>query len=336
MRLLSGGVAHLAKAVEEDLRGRDTGLHEPHVTALSDLTAAALSCRSGNTWEWLNVLPRTQVKRNAKERYIERFLANSLIKPGRVMRPFVGELAERLRAKGQTVVLILDQSKIRDGFECLTVGVRFANRALPVAWKVVETRGAIGFDIQKPLLDAVRGMIPEGTDVLLAADRFYGTSSLTGWCVQAGWRYRIRLKGNTIFAHGGGEITGADAAALKLGGLEDARFHNTDVVTNIGILHEDGHPEPWIIAMDCAPSKYRTLDYGMRWGIECMFADFKSRGFRITKTQLRHCDRIERLILVLTLGLYHAVSCGLKDEPETVKKNSAPSLPDSPQAFAFF
>ena len=63
------------------------------------------------------------------------------------------------------------------------------------------------------------------------------------------------------------------------------------------------------------PSKGRVLDYGMRWGIEPLFSDFKSRGFGITKTQLRHPDRIERLILVLTLALYWAASTGMQPKP---------------------
>jgi hypothetical protein len=48
--------------------------------------------------------------------------------------------------------------------------------------------------------------------------------------------------------------------------------------------------------MDGPPTKARILDYAMRWGIECMFSDFKSRGFGITQTQLTRADRIERLI----------------------------------------
>lgn len=100
-----------------------------------------------------------------------------------------------------------------------------------------------------------------------------------------------------------------------------ARFNNTDITTNIGIIweKENGHKEPWFIAMECNPSKYRTLDYGMRWGIECMFSDFKSRGFSITKTHLRHTDRIERLILILSLALYWAVSTGMQPRTEKTK-----------------
>ena len=66
--------------------------------------------------------------------------------------------------------------------------------------------------------------------------------------------------------------------------------------------------------MDCKPTKYKTLDYGMRWGIESLFSDLKSRGFGITKTQLKHTDRIERLMLVLAIATYWAVSTGMKTD----------------------
>ena len=73
---------------------------------------------------------------------------------------------------------------------------------------------------------------------------------------------------------------------------------------NVGILREEGHPEAWFIVMDTQSSQAKILDYGLRWGIESLFSDLKTRGFPVTKTQLRHSDRIERLLLVLTIALY--------------------------------
>lgn len=312
MRLMSGGVAHVAATIEDDLIDRNTSLHKPHMKSLADLAASVLSCRSSNTAEWISVLPRNMCDYKSKERYISRFLSNQLINPISVMHGFIPEILAMAGSNNKTVILMLDQSKISDGFECLMVSMQTGERAIPVAWKVVETKGAIGFDIQKILLDEVIKMIPIGINILLAGDRFYGTSSLIDWCQKQGWQYRIRLKSNLILQHEGGEITTGEAASSKIKSLENAYFNDSDIKTNIGILHEDGHKEAWIIAMDCTPSKYKILDYGMRWGIECMFSDFKSRGFSITKTQLKATDRIERLILVLTIALYWAVSTGMQ------------------------
>ena len=237
------------------------------------------------------------------------------------MHGFIPELIDMSCAHGKTAILMLDQSKISDGFECLMVSLKTAARAIPVAWKVVETKGAIGFDVQEALLNSVLDMIPSGASIFLAGDRFYGTSALVDWCKKQSWQYRIRLKGNLIFQHEGGNITSEEALRAGMNSIIVARFNNTDITTNIGIIweKENGHKEPWFIAMEYNPSKHRTLDYGMRWGIECMFSDFKSRGFSITKTHLKQTDRIERLILILSLALYWAVSTGMQPRTEKTK-----------------
>ena len=233
------------------------------------------------------------------------------------MGGFIPEIAEMAGSDGKTIILPMDQSKIADGFECLMISLRVGERAIPVAWTVKATAGPIGFAEQKALLERVYAMMPEGISILLAGDRFYSTAALIRWCKEHGWQYRLRLKDNLILHHENGEITTGEAAIAGLKALMDATLNETKVKTHIGILHEKGHKEPWIIAMSDTPSKDKVLDYGMRWSIEPMFSDFKSRGFGITKTHLQHAQRIERLILVLTIALYWAASTGM--QPRTTK-----------------
>jgi len=68
-----------------------------------------------------------------------------------------------------------------------------------------------------------------------------------------------------------------------------------------------------IVAMSEAPGYLTTLDYARRWGIEPMFSDFKTRGFGLEDSQIRYPDRLARLILVMALALYFAVSTGQWD-----------------------
>ena len=72
--------------------------------------------------------------------------------------------------------------------------------------------------------------------------------------------------------------------------------------------------------MDCVPTEYKVLDYGMRWSIEPMFSDFKSRGFDITTT-IYDAERIERLILVLSVLYSRAVSTGMQPDLERAKRS---------------
>ena len=101
-------------------------------------------------------------------------------------------------------------------------------------------------------------------------------------------------------------------------------------VINIGIIHDPGSAEPWIIAMSAKPGYLTTLDYSKRWAIEPMFSDFKSRGFGIEQTQIHYPDRVGRLILVMALALYWAVSTGMWDAAESPapdEKNTRTSAP---------
>jgi len=82
------------------------------------------------------------------------------------------------------------------------------------------------------------------------------------------------------------------------------------------MVHAEGQAEPWIIAMSDLPTPGRARDYGLRWGIEAMFSDFKTRGFNLEASQIERTDRLDRLVLVLALALYWAVSTGLWDAIE--------------------
>jgi hypothetical protein len=186
------------------------------------------------------IMPRHECDKKSKERYINRFLSNKSLDPIQVMGGFVPELIEMHAQGNKTVIIMMDQSKITNNKECLMISLRVGKRGIPIAWKVIETKGAIGFNIQKELLDAVSQWIPEDTDVTLLAD----------------------------------------------------------------------------------PSKETVLSYGQRWGIEAMFCDFKSKGFGITSTHLTDPKRIERLILVLTIAMYFAVSTGMMDENDDITKGS--------------
>jgi hypothetical protein len=230
-----------------------------------------------------------------------------------IMEPFSREVLERAAAGGQPIVLILDQSKVSDRHQVLMLALRCGERALPLAWRVEETGGAIGFETQKALLDAVVSWLPEQATVRLMGDRFYGTADLIGWCQECEWDYRLRLKGNLVMFDGADKTTTGKCARDRVYSLENVDLTGRRARTHIGIIHDPGHAEPWIIAMSEKPSYLRTLEYADRWGIEPMFSDFKSRGFGIEDTQLRYADRLDKLILVMSLALYVAVSTGQWD-----------------------
>ena len=214
------------------------------------------------------------------------------------------------------------------------LSVRWGERALPLAWRVAETEGAIGFATQQELLEVVAGWLSVGQAVILLADRFYGTPEMICWCGDRGWDYRLRLKGNLVARLGATRTT---TGALALSGghyFENILLTGKRITTNLGIIRDPGHTEPWIIAMSAKPGYLTTLGYAARWGIEPILSDFKSRGFGLQQTHLRYPDRLARLILVMALALYSAVSTGMSTKPTIQllpkKTPGPPARPSSP------
>jgi Transposase DDE domain len=266
---------------------------------------------------WAAGLPREADRDDMRYQWISRQLANKHIDTDEVMAGFARDVLEAQAKSGEAIDLMMDQSKLSDRHQVLMLAVRYGNRALPLAWRVEVTSGNIGFDVQKGLLDVVAKWMPEGAKLCLMADRFYGTPDLIGWCKTNARDYRIRLKGNLKVFDGSphtstGEMANAGAFATK-----NVELTAKKITTNIGIIQDPNHDEPWIIAQSNSgsadPGYLKTLDYAKRWGVEAMFSDFKSRGFGIEDIHIYHADRLSRLVLVMSLALYAAVSTGLHD-----------------------
>jgi hypothetical protein len=119
-----------------------------------------------------------------------------------------------------------------------------------------------------------------------------------------------------VFDKSGGETTLKECFARGEHMLTDVELTEKRARTNVAMLHEEGHPEPWIIALSDPPTIWRAHDYGLRWGIEAMFSDYKTRGFNLEDSQIERTDRLDRLVLVLSLALYWAVSTGMWDAME--------------------
>ena len=300
----------LFSAIQDDFKRRFPGYHKSRCEGLCTLAAVMLQVRSPNLMELAASLPRSARHQDERYRYITRLLSNPHIDADKVSAGYARDVLAKLCTRDKTIVLMMDQSHINDRNEVLMLSIRVGKRGIPFLWRVRSTQGNIGFEVQKEMLESALRFIPEGANVMLAADRFYGTAALIDWCQDAGWGYRIRLKGNLTLHHQGGEITTGEGAKLCPDGLCAAELYGSGVRTNIGFLHEKGHKEPWIIAMDTPPTKGRVRDYGMRWGIENMFSDLKSRGFHLELSQIQRPDRLQGLLLVIMIAIHWAISCG--------------------------
>lgn len=310
-----GNIEKLASEVRRGLEQALPGLRKTLLKKLPLAVAAMIEARTPNTAELATVLPLATERADMREQWLRRLLSNSLLTPGNILEPLARQALEQAGADGQTILLAMDQTDLGDRFAILMLSVRVGERALPLAWRVEAGAANIGWDGQRQLLEQVRGWLPAQARVMLLADRFYPSVALFEWLRQNSWDWRMRLKGNLLVDVGDAAVgtTGDLATGVRERHEVDARLFEAGVVTSIGVLHEPGHPEPWIIAMNQRPNRARVLDYGARWSIEPMFSDFKTRGFRLEGTQLRAPERLDRLLLIMTLAMYWCVNAGRAD-----------------------
>jgi len=331
-----GGIRTVAGAVGAELLARLPRQNKKQREGLALLVATALQVRGVNLNELAAALPRAAERLDMRYQWISRVLGNALIDIDEVMAPFAREIVARCAEGGRTLVVMIDQSKVNDAHQMIMVSLRVGERALPLAWRMKKTQGAIGFGAQREALEAVGGLLPQGARVTLMGDRFYGSPALIDWCREKGWGWRLRCKQDLlVFDQNGGETTLAECFARGEHMLNDVRLTEKRARTHIAMLHEEGHPEPWIIALSEPPTPWRAYDYGLRWGIEAMFSDYKTRGFNLEDSQIERTDRLDRLVLILSLALYWAVSTGMWDAIENktpAEKKPRPRNPETSHA----
>ena len=243
------GITEIADSINSELKRRLPNQRKTQRTKLALLVATMLDVRSANLMDLAAGLPREADRTDMRYQWITRLLGNPLVISDEIMEPFSREVLEQAAGNGAPLTLILDQSKMSNRHQVLMLALRCGERALPLAWRVEATDGAIGFETQKALLDAVAPWLPRQAKVRLMGDRFYGTADLIGWCQQRGWDYRLRLKGNLVVFDGPGKTTTGQCAKDRVHCLEDVELTGRRARTHIGIIHDPGHAEPWIIAM---------------------------------------------------------------------------------------
>jgi hypothetical protein len=179
---MMNGIKEIAESLGSELKRRLPKQRKR--TKLALLVSTMLDVRSANLMDLAAGLPLEADRTDMRYQWITRLLGNPLVISDAIMEPFAREVLERAAAGGEPLSLILDQSQMSERHQVLMLALRWGERALPLAWRVEQTDGAIGFEIQRSLLGAVAPWLPEQAKVRLLG--FYGTADLIGWCQERG------------------------------------------------------------------------------------------------------------------------------------------------------
>lgn len=308
-RLYQATLSHVQEALWNDMRNART---------LAWMVTGVLLSQCSTLPAWLPHIHSEAKFAQSTERRCRRWLENPAIDPHTIDRPLIRRALERWGA--HRLILALDTSLLFEQCCLIRISVLFRGRAVPLVSRVLEHASAqVATAELLPVLAEAQTLL-EGLrlpEIRLLADRGFGDMALLAWLQERGWGYRIRLKSSLILAAPDGQRL-CPLRDIKLAPRATRCFHNVTLTKQrFGPVHvavgrpTDG-PEQWQVVSN-EPTNIDTFaEYGERFQIEEGFLDEKSGLLNLESSHLRDADRLERLLLVLSVALLLLVSEGLQ------------------------
>lgn len=283
---------------------------------LAELVAALIQARHVHLAKIAEKLERAG-NEESREQWVRRQLVNNTMTTWEIFEPLARCLLTGF--VGREICLILDPTDLDEERCTVMIMLAYRGRALPLIWLSFELKPGALEDTVTLLFSELRRWLPVGVSVKLLADReFHGLNMLDLVTVQ-GWIPVIRGKGATT-------VTLADGCQQPLKALTPPvghmAFYDNIYLTaqqigpfSLSISCAPAKPgkklDPWFIISTEPASRWLIRAYEKRFWIEETFRDFKSYGFNYDKTGLRDPDRLDRLVLIIALACWWAMSLGI-------------------------
>ncbi|MDQ3179452.1 MAG: transposase, partial [Acidobacteriota bacterium] len=127
---------------------------------------------------------------------------------------------------------------------------------------------------------------------------------------EAGIDFHIRLKTSHLSAGKSFKRIWQEATQrVKIRGKVKIKVLGEMVYVSCVKYRKEGKTE-YLIVASRERNKYALEEYKVRWQIETMFGCLKSRGFNFEETHLTQPEKLNKLVMVLGLGLCLAMLMG--------------------------
>lgn len=245
------------------------------------------------------------------ERRLARFLANEHIAVVPIWTSLLAHLLPFFRDR--RLVFVLDATPLDTRACVVYLGLLVHSRLLPVGWQVMplhETWEERQWAIVGALVDRVIPYLGKAECTLLADSGLAGMS-LVQLCQARQWHYLLRLSAQHTCCPTAGKRAGRWWAMRELvSHIGQSWFgpalvwHEHRLQAFISAVWEPGYQDAWFLLSDQPAGRQRVRQYARRMRVEASFCDFKRRGWDIEGTVMADRARLERLLLVLFLGVW--------------------------------
>jgi len=218
--------------------------------------------------------------------------------------PAVRRVLNWKRAK--RLLILIDETGHTDWVRVLTAAIWYRGRAVPLAWVQWQAQCPLAVSywvLVDRLLAMVASIVPANVEVVVIGDRAFGNPQFTDRVEAYGWKWLVRLQSQTCFRDRQGRRWQASQVLTQPGGRwkgQGQLFKKSGWrAASLVAFWDHHHREPLLLASNLAPSWELIQLYLCRGAIECLFRDWKSKGWQWESSQVRDLAHSERLLLGL-------------------------------------
>jgi DDE family transposase len=286
---------------------------ESHVNTLALLICGIVGSQHVQFAKLVQHMPRSGRKDESLIKRCRRWVQQQDVTYDTFFMPFAQAVLLALAAA--PITLILDGSAIGRGCVVLMASVLYRGRAIPIAWLVVKgKKGHLPQQTHCALIQQLHNLLPADAEVTVLGDGEFDGTQLQASIRAAGWHYDCRTA-STILVHAQGRtfhvgdlpLRQGEAVAVSEAAVTEERY---GPVTVIGVWDMQEQAPLYLVTSlsdaDAALARYR-----LRFRIETLFADHKSRGFHMHKSHLADPTRLTRLLIATSLAYLWVIAVGV-------------------------
>jgi hypothetical protein len=251
-------------------------------------------------------------------RRLSGFVADSRVDAQTLFAPFVYAMQATLSA--EQVYLVIDCTKVGPKCRVLVIALVYHGTVLPIIWHTLKgKKGHVKGDFQKELLEKVQTYFDGYRQVIVLGDAEFSNETVMGWLCATGWyfvfrfqsNYQVQTEFNSSWHSAQSAYEARQPQAGQLYTWQNVTFTELHQRPNLTmtIQWNDNEPDPLCLISNLSLCAQPHRLYEMRYWIETLFSNCKSRGFALGRCQMVTPAHIDRLLLAvaiatcITLGL---------------------------------
>lgn len=289
--------------------------HRSQRRNLASMVVGMVYARSVNLPQIASFAKPSSIQLEARVQRFERVLKCRKLIPLEVLKPISKAVLQSLsRFSKEPLMILMDRSMINDHLNLLWISVGFGGRALPLGWVIVGHEGNSDLALQQQILSWLKECLPEKTEAVIVADREFHSIHLAEWIEkELNLKYVLRIKAGTYIETDGQMMKTSELAvageSFQLADVKITKDKSVDYRTKLTVHWAAEETEPWVLATNLEVAD-AVATYAKRYWIEEMFSDHKSRGLNLEKTRVKDADRLQRLLIAVTLAYLWLMEIG--------------------------